>query len=633
MTVLPSYSTGTVSVADGGTTVTGAGGANWSAVNVSAGDILQIGEFQTIISDVTDATTLVIPPWGGGVQSGASYNIWKTSIVRVVGGQNALDVNKLLAALNTSGYFVFVGPDETEPDPSLGEEGQFALQPSTGKMWVKDSGAWDFTGTFRGFGTAAAWSGATTYVPFDIASLNGTSYLCILEHTNQTPPNATYWMVLAAKGDTGPAAWTAPAAWLTATAYVAGPPASVVTQSGETYVCLTSHTSGTFATDLAAGKWLKVATKGADAPVYGGTSTTSLTIGTGSKVFTTQAGLAYQDGARVRASSASDPTNWMEGIVTYIGTTLTMTSDKNNGSGTKADWNFNVVGQPGAGDLSSANNLSDLASAATARTNLGATTVGSAVFTAADAAAARTAIKAPLAGHLYNLTLSTSAASATFGVAAGQAADSTAVDLMVLGSAYTKTTSAWAVGSGNGALDTSSIATNTFYYIFLIKRPDTGVVDILISLSATSPTLPTNYTLFRRIGVLLTNGSSQWREISQFGDDFYYVTPIQDISLSGTLSTSRSLQTLTAPPSMKAYTRIYAFNAGSAASFLIQPPFETDRAVGAFMSLTAETANQGAAGHFAIVLNSSRQIALRAGQASGSIQIETLGWSDTRGKG
>jgi len=39
-----------------------------------------------------------------------------------------------------------------------------------------------------------------------------------------------------------------------------------------------------------------------------------------------------------------------------------------------------------------ANNLSDLASAATARTNLGATTVGSAVFTATDAAAARTAI-------------------------------------------------------------------------------------------------------------------------------------------------------------------------------------------------------------------------------------------------
>lgn len=67
-----------------------------------------------------------------------------------------------------------------------------------------------------------------------------------------------------APGATGPAAWLPPAAWLTATAYVAGPPASVVTQGGETYVCLISHTSGVFATDLGAGKWIKVSAKGAD---------------------------------------------------------------------------------------------------------------------------------------------------------------------------------------------------------------------------------------------------------------------------------------------------------------------------------------------------------------------------------
>lgn len=65
-------------------------------------------------------------------------------------------------------------------------------------------------------------------------------------------------------GPAGPAAWSAPTAWLTATAYTATAPASVVTQGGETYVCLVSHTSGTFATDLAAVKWIKVASKGAD---------------------------------------------------------------------------------------------------------------------------------------------------------------------------------------------------------------------------------------------------------------------------------------------------------------------------------------------------------------------------------
>ena len=44
--------------------------------------------------------------------------------------------------------------------------------------------------------------------------------------------------------------------WLTATAYVAGD--LVLFTDGHVYKCLTAHTSGTFATDLAATKWLLV---------------------------------------------------------------------------------------------------------------------------------------------------------------------------------------------------------------------------------------------------------------------------------------------------------------------------------------------------------------------------------------
>lgn len=42
-------------------------------------------------------------------------------------------------------------------------------------------------------------------------------------------------------------------AWLTATAYVAN---DLVTQTGVTYVCVVAHTSGVFATDLTAVKWI-----------------------------------------------------------------------------------------------------------------------------------------------------------------------------------------------------------------------------------------------------------------------------------------------------------------------------------------------------------------------------------------
>jgi hypothetical protein len=209
------------------------------------------------------------------------------------------------------------------------------------------------------------------------------------------------------------------ATWLTATNYLVG---TSVYNNFNLYRCLIAHTSGVFATDLAAGKWLllvalpqgpaatiavnstttlaagaaatvvNVGTAGAASlnfgvpqgiqgiqgvvgptgPGYGGTSTTSLLIATGAQTFTTQAGFAYVAGNYVRASSAANGANFMEGTVTsYSGTSLVLNVTKVGGSGTKADWGFSVSGAPGAGDLISTNNLSDLTNAGTARTNLG----------------------------------------------------------------------------------------------------------------------------------------------------------------------------------------------------------------------------------------------------------------------
>jgi hypothetical protein len=48
-----------------------------------------------------------------------------------------------------------------------------------------------------------AWSSGTAYRVNDAVSHQGSSYICIADHTNQEPPNATYWDVIASKGDTG----------------------------------------------------------------------------------------------------------------------------------------------------------------------------------------------------------------------------------------------------------------------------------------------------------------------------------------------------------------------------------------------------------------------------------------------
>jgi hypothetical protein len=114
---------------------------------------------------------------------------------------------------------------------------------------------------------------------------------------------------------------------------------------------------------------------------YGGTSTTSLVIGTGSKSFTTQSGYAYQAGNYIRASSAADGTNYMEGTITSytnIGgglATLILNVSKVGGSGTKTDWAFSLAGTPGAngagsGDMLAAQNLADVSNKKTALDNI-----------------------------------------------------------------------------------------------------------------------------------------------------------------------------------------------------------------------------------------------------------------------
>jgi len=60
-------------------------------------------------------------------------------------------------------------------------------------------------------------------------------------------------------------------------------------------------------------------------------------------------------------------------------------------------------------------------------------------------------------GFIDGLTLSTAGASATMGISAGAALDSTNLALMVLGTAMTKTAAVWALGTGVGALDAGTI--------------------------------------------------------------------------------------------------------------------------------------------------------------------------------
>jgi hypothetical protein len=204
MTALASYSTGTVTVAANGTTVTAAGGANWAGQNALPGDLLQIGGFQTIVADFPTATSATIPPWGGGAQTAQPYKLFKTSPQRINGQPFAQAISDLVTVLNGMGTIYAVA--DTLPDPSIGDDGQYALKTNTGiwKLWLKVGGIWVDQGSPVGTNYRSAWNSATAYAANDVVTRLGSSYISKGASTNNAPESSpAFWDLLAGKGDQG----------------------------------------------------------------------------------------------------------------------------------------------------------------------------------------------------------------------------------------------------------------------------------------------------------------------------------------------------------------------------------------------------------------------------------------------
>jgi hypothetical protein len=154
---------------------------------------------------------------------------------------------------------------------------------------------------------------------------------------------------------------------------------------------------------------------------------------------------------------------------------------------------------------------------------------------------------------ISGLTYSNSVSDATndIDIAAGGAMDSTGVYWMTLASTLTKQLdAAWAVGSNAGGLDTGAIG-NSDYYIWLIARPDTGVVDALYSLSSTAPTMPSNYTYKRLIGWFKRVGGTivafHTYETEGGGIELNWDGPTLDVNLANTLTTARRTDAVKVP--------------------------------------------------------------------------------------
>jgi hypothetical protein len=245
-------------------------------------------------------------------------------------------------------------------------------------------------------------------------------------------------------------------------------------------------------------------------------------------------------------------------------------------------------------------------------------------------------------GHLSGLTLSTVGASTTFSVAAGQAVDSTASAAMSLSSPISKTTSAFVAGTGSGSLDTGSIAPNTWYHVWLIAIPS-GAVDVLVSLSASAPTMPGAYTLKRRIGSMKTNGFSQWTKFVQNGDNFIWDSPVADVGVvnPGTAAVTRTFSTPTGVITQAILFVVLVATSGNTdapgacyISDLATSDSTPSASAGSFYAYAAAASAFQLGGTVFCNTNTSSQARtrLQISAAGTSLNISTIGWNDSRGR-
>lgn len=195
------YRTGTASVAADGAAVTFSSAQMLQAA--VKGDHLSINRLPSVeVVSVDGQTQLGIEPWAGATLSAVPYVLFQDSIFRATRGQVAADVSKLNASLNRSGYYYFVGDDQAEPDPSDGDEGQYAQQESTGKRWLKQNGVWVYLGIYARYSPRGAWTAGNTYATGDLVNRNGKLWLAVQAGAGHDPAiSPLYWIIFLENGD------------------------------------------------------------------------------------------------------------------------------------------------------------------------------------------------------------------------------------------------------------------------------------------------------------------------------------------------------------------------------------------------------------------------------------------------
>lgn len=241
--------------------------------------------------------------------------------------------------------------------------------------------------------------------------------------------------------------------------------------------------------------------------------------------------------------------------------------------------------------------------------------------------------------YISGCVLSKSATADGVDIASGRAVDAANSKLLeVPEDAFTKVlqgSGAWAAGDGGNGLMTGAIAGTTWYHVFLIGKDD-GTVDAGFHLSLDpSANLPTDYTKYRRIGSVRTDGGPDVRAFTatEVGG-VVYVDWATFAQITANTTTGRVVFAIETPPGLVTLARLrvrLSYNSGGIAYAWVRPVAFSDVTPVAGDNDVA-VRSQGLYNSVALVVETdiSQQIARHLSLSTSDITILNRGYIDPR---
>jgi hypothetical protein len=251
-------------------------------------------------------------------------------------------------------------------------------------------------------------------------------------------------------------------------------------------------------------------------------------------------------------------------------------------------------------------------------------------------------------GYMDGLNLSNNASDANndIDIAAGEAKATNTSGVLINSSTMVKRLDAsWAVGTNQGGLFSGSKAVSTWYHVFMIEKDSDGTIDFGFDTSIIAANRPAGYTAYRRLGSVQTDGSGNIRGFIQFADLFLWKTPTTDV-VGVSFNATSVLQALTVPPDVRVLAKIKAWahdTSNDEAYALFTTPDCDDIAIisgGSYSNTgfptfgleTTDTFTAEAMWQGDVLTNTSKQIRYVGSSFTTSLSIDTVGWTDFRGK-